>query len=259
MRPELGFAALQTKRLVAAVVLTIVGAVMYMIGLFLKPGGTPGHHRCSPVAAASCCSSVWPASRPPSPAPVTKLIGWPVAKLLKTPGMLARQNVVRSPRRTSSSASALMIGVALVSAAAVFASSLRATFVDTLEQSINADYIVTDDSFQGLAPIVAETLAELPELSARVTPIRGTTGEVDGEQKAFGAVDPVAFEQLVNADVKDGTIADLQQGEVPRAIRPGEGSRPRGRLGRAGHVPERQDDRPHGGRHLRRRRRSATG
>ena len=146
-------------------------------------------------------------------APVTKMIGWPVAKLLKTPGILARQNVVRSPRRTSSSASALMIGVALVSAAAVFASSLRATFVDTLERAISADYIVTDDSFQGLAPVVAETLAELPELGA-VTPIRGATGEVDGEQKAFGAIDPVAFEQLVNADLQEGTIADLQEGEV---------------------------------------------
>jgi len=212
MRPELGFDALQTKRLVAAVVLTIVGAVLYMIGLFVKPGGNQGIILLAGgggillfLGVSSLSSTV--------AAPVTKMIGWPVAKLLKTPGILARQNVVRSPRRTSSSASALMIGVALVSAAAVFASSLRATFVDTLERAISADYIVTDDSFQGLAPVVAETLAELPELGA-VTPIRGATGEVDGEQKAFGAIDPVAFEQLVNADLKDGTIADLQQGEV---------------------------------------------
>ncbi len=62
-------------------------------------------------------------------------------------------NVGRSPRRTSSSAAALMIGVALVSAAAVFAASLRATFVETLEQAVNADYVITDESAStGLAP-----------------------------------------------------------------------------------------------------------
>ncbi len=212
MRPELGFDALQTKRLVTAVVVTVVGALMYIVGLFLKPGGTVGIIALAGgggillfLGVASLSSTV--------AGPVTSLIGWPIEKLLKTPGALARQNVVRSPRRTSSSASALMIGVALVSAAAVFASSLRATFVDTLEQAISADYVVTDDSFQGLAPIVSETLAQVPELSA-VTPVRGATGQVDGDQKAFGAIDPVAFEQMVNADLKEGTIADLQEGQV---------------------------------------------
>ena len=38
-----------------------------------------------------------------------------------------------------------MIGVALVSAAAVFASSLRDTFVGTLDRGITADYVVTDE------------------------------------------------------------------------------------------------------------------
>ena len=212
MRPELGFSALQTKRLVAAVVLTTVGAALYMIGLFVKPGGTRGVMLLAGgggillfLGVASLSSTV--------AAPVTRMIGWPIAKVLKTPGVLARQNVVRAPRRTSSSASALMIGVALVSAAAVFASSIRATFVDTLERAISADYVITDRGFQGLAPVVSETLAGVPEIGA-VTPIRGATGQVDGEQKSFGAIDPVAFDEMVNADLQDGTIADLQEGQV---------------------------------------------
>ncbi len=129
MRPELGFAALQTKRLVLGVVLTVIGGAMYMIGLFLKPGGTQGVIVLAGgggillfLGVASLSSTI--------ARPVTRAIGWPVEKLFKTPGALARQNVARSPRRTSSSASALMIGVALVSAAAVFASSIRATFVE---------------------------------------------------------------------------------------------------------------------------------
>ena len=42
MRPELGFSAIQTKRLVLGVVLTALGVVMFLVGLFVRPGGTPG-------------------------------------------------------------------------------------------------------------------------------------------------------------------------------------------------------------------------
>ena len=45
-----------------------------------------------------------------------------------------------------------MIGVALVSAAAVFASSLRDTFGRVLDRAVTADYVITDESFQGLPP-----------------------------------------------------------------------------------------------------------
>jgi len=144
---------------------------------------------------------------------VTRVIGWPIEKIFKVPGALARQNVARAPRRTSSSASALMIGVALVSSTAVFASSLRASLVNTLESAISADYIVTDESFQGLSPVISETLAAVPELDA-VTPVRSITGQVDGNSKNFGAVDPVAFDKLVDPDLIDGTVADLGPNEL---------------------------------------------
>ena len=135
----------------------------FIIGLFVQPGGTPGLIALAGgggllifLGVASVSSTV--------ARPVTKLIGWPVAKLFKTPGVLARENAGRSPRRTSATAAALMIGVALVSAAAVFASSIRATFTDALERSVKADYIITDESFQGLPPTVADTLSQVPEL-----------------------------------------------------------------------------------------------
>jgi putative ABC transport system permease protein len=185
---------------------------MFVVGLFLRPGGTPGLIAFAGIGAlvlflgiASLSSTV--------ATPVTRVIGWPIEKLFKVPGALARQNVARAPRRTSSSASALMIGVALVSSTAVFASSLRASLVDTLESAISADYIVTDSGFQGLSPVVSETLGAVPELEA-VTPIRGISGQVDGSTKNFGAVDPVAFEKLVDPDLQDGTVADLAVNEL---------------------------------------------
>jgi len=212
MRPELGFVAMRTRRLVGGVIVTLVGLTLFVIGLFVRPGGTVelialagGGALLLFLGVASLSSTV--------ATPVTKVLGWPIEKLFKVPGALARQNVARAPRRTSSSASALMIGVALVSSTAVFASSLRATLVDTLESAITADYIVTDQSFQGLSPVVSETLAEVPELDA-VTPVRAISGQVEGGTKNFGAVNPVSFDKLVDPDLEAGTIGDLGVNEL---------------------------------------------
>ncbi len=212
MRPELGFDALRPRQLVVGAILTVVGGIMFLYGLFGNvEGGIPlaffagGGALLLFLGVASLSSTV--------ARPVTRWLGWPVEKLYKVAGALARQNVARAPRRTSSSAAALMIGVALMSGAAVFTSSLRASLAATLEDTIAADYIVTDDSFQGLSPVVAETLADVPELDA-VTPVRGGAGLIDGDQKAFGAIDPVAFEKLVDADLQAGTIGGLGTNEV---------------------------------------------
>ena len=104
---------------------------------------------------------------------------------------------------------------------------------------MKADYIVTDESFIGLSPIVAETLAEVPELSA-VTPIRSATAEVDGESKPFGAIEPVAFEQLIDPDLIDGTIGDLGFNELLINSDPAADLGRRGRVDRHRDVPERR-------------------
>ena len=227
MRPELGFEALSTRRLVVGTVVTVVGAVAFIVGLFARPGGTVGTLALAGVGALLIFLGVASVSSTVA-RPVTKAIGWPIAKLFKTPGVLARENAGRAPRRTSATAAALMIGVSLVSAAAVFASSLRSTFNDVLENSLKADYIVTDDSFQGLPPAVATALAQVPELSA-VTAVRGAQAHVDGDEKAIGAVDPLAFEQLVDVGLQDGSFQAMADGGIMVQQDPAEGPRPRRR------------------------------
>jgi putative ABC transport system permease protein len=212
MRPELGFEAMRRGRLIAGTIVTVIGAVSFLLGLFLRPGGTIGLITLMGGGAlllflglASVSSTV--------ARPMTRFIGWPVSQAFGTPGKLARDNAGRSPRRTSATASALMIGVALVSAAAVFAASLRSTFVSVLERAVQADYLVTDESFQGLPPGVAESLKGLPELSA-VSPIRITQALIGGSQRGIGAVDPTAIEQLIDLDLREGSYADLEDGGV---------------------------------------------
>ena len=203
MRPELGFDAINTRRLVGGVVATALGAALFLLGLFASLGGTLGTIAFAGlggilifVGVASLSSTV--------ARPVTRLIGWPVAKVFGTPGLLALENAGRSPRRTSASAAALMIGVALVAAASVFAASLRSTFVDVLERGVLADVLVmpANQAGTGLPPIVAETVAELPDVAAS-TPIRGLPAQIDGDTTFLAAADPVALPQLINVDVRE--------------------------------------------------------
>ena len=212
MRPELGFDALKKQQLIIGAVVTAAGTLLLIIGLFVQPGAAALWATVAGLGALALFLGVASVSSTTAP-PVTRAIGWPIAKLFKVPGVLARDNVVRAPRRTSSSASALMIGVALVSASAVFASSLRATITDVLDNAITADYIVTDPNFFGLSPAVAEGLDALPELDA-VTPVRQASAQVDGASKSIGAINPDAFDKLVDPDLQKGAIAGLGLNEV---------------------------------------------
>ncbi|MEX2626452.1 MAG: FtsX-like permease family protein [Ilumatobacteraceae bacterium] len=212
MRPELGFAAISARRLVLGSVVTAVGAVMFLIGLFLRPGGGVGLGFFAGVGGlllflgtASLSATV--------ARPVTRALGWPIQKLFGTAGLLARENAARSPRRTSASAAALMIGVALVSAAAVFAASLRDTFTRVLDRAVTADYVITDGSFQGMPPAVARTMRELPELSA-LSPIRVAPVQIDGSQRGLGAVDPDTLDDLIDIDVQSGGYDGVATGGI---------------------------------------------
>src|SRR6266511_1643650 len=90
------------------------------------------------------------------------LLGWPFARWAGQPGKLARDNAMRSPRRTASTAAALMIGLALVSFVTIFASSIKASTNKVLDESVAADYILTGptNSGQGFSTEVARRLAD---------------------------------------------------------------------------------------------------
>ena len=211
MRPEIGFAAIRSRRLVVGTVMTVVGLVALLVGLFVSPGGSIGLIALGGGGALVLFLGVASVSATIA-TPVTRVIGWPIAKLFKTPGRLARDNVARAPRRTSSSAAALMIGVALVSAAAVFASSLRETLSATLERAVTADYIVTPAGVggpsDGFPPLVIESLSALPEISG-ATPFRSIPASVQGDPKAVVAIDPIGASELVNFDNVRGDFSDL--------------------------------------------------
>jgi putative ABC transport system permease protein len=208
MRPELGYAALSSsRRLIGGAIVTAVGVTLFLVGLFGQPGGTVGLIALAGGGALLIFLGIASLSATVA-RPVSRALGAPLQRMFGVPGRFARENAARSPRRTARTSSALMIGVALVSTAAVFASSLRDTFERILDRAVTADYIVTDESFQGLSPQIVERMRELDVLSA-VSPFRAIFATVDGDDKSIAAVDPVAFPELVDLDVSAGGFEGL--------------------------------------------------
>lgn len=126
---------------------------------------------------------------------------------------LARENAARTPRRTSATASALMIGLALVSAIAVLGASLKSTFRSQLKSSVTADLFITDRSFTGFSSAVTDKIRTVPGIES-ASGFRAGEVQVNGSTKQLGAVDAQSFGDLVDLKVKQGKLTDMGLNEV---------------------------------------------
>ncbi|QUC60044.1 ABC transporter permease [Streptomyces sp. A2-16] len=141
-----------------------------------------------------------------------RVLGGPLDRLRGVTGSLARRNALRSPRRTAATASALMIGVAVVSLFTVFGASLKATMDQTVSRSFAGDVVVSTPSFgaggSGLSPRLAGAVQRLPEVDTAVGLGRGVA-EVDGNGRALTVSDPLALERTFDLGTVRGSLSAL--------------------------------------------------
>ncbi|MFF5015440.1 ABC transporter permease [Streptomyces sp. NPDC001165] len=141
-----------------------------------------------------------------------RLLGAPLDRARGVTGALARRNALRTPKRTAATASALMIGVAVVSLFTVFGASLKATMDQTVSRSFAGDVAVTTPSFgaggSGLSPRLAPSLQRLPEVDTAVGLGRGVA-EVDGKGRALTVTDPAALARTFDLGTVTGSLRDL--------------------------------------------------
>jgi putative ABC transport system permease protein len=143
--------------------------------------------------------------------PVAGSIGAPFARLRGLPAKLGRENAMRNPRRTASTSSALMIGLALVGTFAILGQSVKASIAETSATTYEADFILaTSSQLSSFSPEVAERLRELDEVevvSATRTGSWRTPGT--GSSNFLTAVEPGTVNRVLNLRVSEGDLADL--------------------------------------------------
>ena len=104
--------------------------------------------------------------------PLSGAIGRPLARAFGVAGRLGRENSMRSPRRTAQTASALMVGLALVSAIAVFGASASRSVTSSVDNALSADLIVSNSSANGtgtFSTAVPRAVAGVPGVSTSST------------------------------------------------------------------------------------------
>jgi putative ABC transport system permease protein len=146
-----------------------------------------------------------------------RVVGSPLPRAFGVVGRLAQENAMRRPRRTAATASALMIGVALVAVIAVFSSSAKAGVAEVFHRDFNTDFQVQVAGFGdprqvGLPPVLTDRLRELPELAV-VARIR--TGEfrfVGEESESFLSGADGGLHLVANLDGVAGDAAALAPG-----------------------------------------------
>jgi putative ABC transport system permease protein len=141
--------------------------------------------------------------------PLSRVIGLPLPRLRGIAGHLARENAMRNPRRTAATASALMIGVGLVTFITIFAASTRASFSDTVDAAFTGDLIATSGQggVGGVSPEFSQRLNELPEIEA-AGGVRSGLAEIDGEPDQLLGASPEAFD-IFDVDPVEGSPEDL--------------------------------------------------
>jgi putative ABC transport system permease protein len=103
--------------------------------------------------------------------PLVAVVGWPSQRFGGHAGELARENSIRNPGRTASTAAALMIGLALVTVVAVLGAALRDSTQGAVRDQVSAEYVVTSQSgFDPIPAAVGDAVAAAPgiELASSV-------------------------------------------------------------------------------------------
>ena len=206
--------ALTTRGIVGAIV-AVLGLVVLFIGLTVNLESGPPEIVYVGLGAAIVFLGVSVLS-PLFARPVAKVIGWPFERLFKVPGKLARENAARTPRRTSATAAALMIGITLVTLAAVMAASIRGTVDEILDTGVNADLIVLPtnqfDPTSSFTTDIADAAAESPEL-ADVTRIKVGAASVNDSETFISAAQD-NYESFFPLDDETTGRITLESGEL---------------------------------------------
>ncbi|MGI9610864.1 MAG: FtsX-like permease family protein, partial [Acidimicrobiia bacterium] len=129
---------------------------------------------------------------------------------------IARENAARSPQRTAATATALMIGLALVTLVSVLGQSLKSSLTEVLNESIGADLFVSTEFGEPLPDDLAAELLQLDGVGAvseyRSIPIR--LGGPDGDVFTADSFTASTRDEILSYDLSAGSYEGLSNGSA---------------------------------------------
>jgi putative ABC transport system permease protein len=147
--------------------------------------------------------------------PLAHALGWPATRIGGAAGVLARDNAMRNPQRTASTAAALMIGLALVTLVATLAAGIIKPFEDAVDQIFTADYAITaQNNFAPIPPSAASAVAKVPGVET-VASVRGGDGYVFPGTKHASVIQVTGVEpgasKVITLNWQNGSQATMDQ------------------------------------------------
>ena len=127
---------------------------------------------------------------------------------------MAARNIARSPRRAAATALALTIGLTVVCAVAVTASSLRQSVADAVTGGNRSDLILQPmGTGSGISPTVADLLRKRDDVDT-VVELRYSGARVAGHTAGVIGADAAGLARVVDLGVQQGSLADFTGGTV---------------------------------------------
>ena len=147
--------------------------------------------------------------------PVAMFLGRPAARFRGVTGVMARQNSARNPKRTSRTASPVLIGVALVTAVTALAASIKGQIDDVFTAQFKGDYAISTDArgFGGISPSLAVDLNKLPEVE-KATGFGFLTVKINDNGQYLTTITPETIEGLWDIGLINATYADLTTSDI---------------------------------------------
>jgi putative ABC transport system permease protein len=193
------------RRALAGAALVAIGAAIVLAAVL------PGSPQLGLAGLGALCTLVGVVVFGPVVAgPVAGIIGAPARRLRGVTAALGRENAMRNPRRTSGTAAALMVGVAVVTLFTIFAASLKAAIDDSVTGSFTGDLVISSGRFggSGLSPQLARDINRLPAV-ADATGLGTGRALVGRSTKTVTVVDPPRLAPVLDLDVVSGSLASL--------------------------------------------------
>ncbi|MFG2223453.1 ABC transporter permease [Streptomyces sp. NPDC048644] len=141
--------------------------------------------------------------------PLVSLAGLVTVRLFGIGGKLAKENALRNPRRTAATASALMIGLVLITGMTVLGSSVQQAMDAQVTRELSADYKVTTSNFAGLKIEPSLKVAQLPGVEA-MAPLRKTGFQSGNGFANVTGTDLAAIGKVARLSFTDGSLTALQ-------------------------------------------------